>query len=179
MKASVAALIALAAIGYSAPALAGGDLFTNLVDDTNRDFQTLKQNFRAAYTTGYGSWEDYGDATGFSIGDMERRINTRRAVLDALANSADKTADGRTRGLVKMLIRDLDYINLSLLALIRDDRGYSGYIRTAGGELAGSVSGWQEGIRQALLEMRRSTRMYERVSVQADPAGLVVPAAVN
>ncbi len=176
MKASLAALMALAIICCSAPAFAGHELFTELVNDTNSDFVTVKQNFRAAYTAGYGSWKDYGEATGFSIDDMEQRINTRRAILEALTSTADKTADVRTRGVVKMLIHDLDYINLSLLALIRDDRGYSGYIRTTDGELVGGVSKWQEGIRQALLEVRRSVRMYNRISSQADPAGLIVPA---
>ena len=166
MKKTIIALLSLAVIGVSTPAMAGGDWLTRLTNDTNRDFEAVKRNFRAAYTAGYGSWESYGKATGFSIKETEARIKTRRAVLQARVDTADRKMDSRTRGLVKMLIRDLDQINLSVLALIRDDRGYEGYIRTTDAALVGPLSGWQEGIRQSISELRRSLKMVSTIKAR-------------
>jgi hypothetical protein len=163
MKTLKTVVFVVVMLSLATPAFAGVDWLRQMAVNTNKDFETAKLNFRAAYTAGYTSWEDYGRATGFSIGDVEARIKLRRARLNVLATTADTNVDAGTRGLVKLLINDLDRINLSLLALIQDDRGYAGYIRTPDPELVGPVSEWQEGIRQSMRELNRSMRMVRGI----------------
>jgi len=163
MKVLKTVVFVVVMFSLTTPAFAGVDWLRQMATNTKSDFEATKANFRAAYTAGYSSWEDYGRATGFSIQDVEAKIKLRRARLHALATTADLNVDPGTRGLVKLLINDLDRINLSLLALIRDDRGYAGYIRTPDEELVGPVSEWQEGIRQSILELSRSMRMVRGI----------------
>jgi hypothetical protein len=70
------------------------------------------------------------------------------------------------RGLFRLLIRNLDQINLSLLALIGDERGYKACVNSSGGSPGGpgGMESWQEGIGMMIDETRRCLYMAGKIS---------------
>lgn len=178
MKIVISSMMCAAVLFTAANSYAGG--FKEMVDNTQKDFDIVKDNFRAAYSEGYASWAEYEKATGFSLDVVEKRIVARRSRLAMMERSANTAISQSTRGLAKMVIHDLDDINLSILALIRDDRGYAGYIRTPqDNSLIQTVSNWQEGIRTALKEVARSVSMVTTVARQVGAGAQVIPTFVH
>lgn len=178
MKKYITAIICASVLGISATANAAGG-FQELLNGTQKDFDAVKKNFRAAYTSGYGSWAEYEKATGFSLVSVENRIVARRERLALIERSANTSMDPSTRGLAKMVIRDLDDVNLSILALIRDDKGYAGYIRTQDSRIVDGVNGWQEGIRIAIKEAGRCVKMVRMVAGQLNIGTEILPVFVH
>jgi len=159
MRVSVMTLLCATLLFQAVPALAGGGPLTTMMDATQEDYRVIKSNFRAAYELGCQSWEEYGEATGFRVGQVTARIKARRDALRLLKYGACERLPKARRGLVRMLIRDLDDINISLLALAGDGRGYAGLIRTRDNALARGVGIWQEGIRLGIDRTKRCINM--------------------
>jgi len=176
---NIAMLLMLAGLLFSSsPAFAEGAKLNRLVEETQKDYDTLKTNFRAAYNQGSPSWDAYRKSSGFDVIAVETRIAARRQAL-ARIDKAGRTLPAAKRGVVLMLARDLGNINVSMLALIRGDKGYAGYIRTRDDELVKGISDWQEGIRSALIETRRCVEMTRAVSGTLDGGAMLIPLKVH
>ena len=65
------------------------------------------------------------------------RIIARRNAIANMRKVGLKVLSRDQRGLFRLLIRNLDQINLSLLALIGDEKGYKACVNSAGGSQAG------------------------------------------
>jgi hypothetical protein len=148
-----------------------------IADATQSDFEDIKQNFRAAYRSGYGSWESYCKDTGFSLEPYERGISARRAALARIADESASIDDSGHRGLVKMVVSELDDLNLSILMLIHDDKGYAGYISSEEpGKLVENLSAWQESVRTGLKDVRRTIKMARTAASTTYGQAALVPA---
>jgi len=170
--------LALASAGmvfFASTALADGADLGRMIYATQRDFMSAKAHFRAARAAGSASWGAYAGSTGFRLSALEAGIAARRRAARRLEREAGKAMPPGKRGLVRMLAGEIDGINLSLLALIRGDGGYAGYIRTRDEKLIRGVSDWQEGIRTAILDAKRCLRLARKVAgpLYTGPARLV------
>ena len=135
------------------PASADDTRIANLIAATQGDYEAVHAGFQEAHRDG-GLWKSKR-----SLGDLARRIEARRTALSKLGRIGTKTLPPGQRGLFRLVIGSLDQINLSLLALITDGRGYSGYIKTGNQALIKGITAWQEGIRLALIDTRRCLAM--------------------
>ncbi|MGA2193033.1 MAG: hypothetical protein ABSG42_06630 [Nitrospirota bacterium] len=127
--------------------------FTSLLDATDKDYQTIKTEMEDVRN---------GSSPGMDQRELKAAANRIMARRDAIAKMRKvglKVLGRDQRGLFRLLIRNLDQINLSLLALITDGRGYSGYIKTGNQALIKGITAWQEGIRLALIDTRRCLAM--------------------
>ena len=91
------------------------------------------------------------------------RIMARRNAIADMRKVGLKVLSRDQRGLFRLLIRNLDQINLSLLALIGDEKGYKACVNSTGGS-PGGIEGWQEGIGLMIDETRRCLYMAGKVS---------------
>jgi len=170
---AVAAVITVSAASWTHAADTG---LMGIANATQSDFEDIKQNFRAAYRSGYDSWESYCRETGFSLEPYEYRITARRAALTRITDDAVTIEDAGRRGLLKMVVSDLDDLNLSLLMLIRDGNGYAGYISTGDKkEMVERVSSWQESVRTGLKEVRRTIRMVRKATGTTGVKATLIP----
>jgi len=170
---AIVAVISIHAAGNTYAAETG---LMGIAEATQSDFDEIKSNFRAAYRSGYDSWESYCRDTGFSLKPFEQRITARRAALARIANSSEDIEDAGHRGLLKMVVSDLDDLNLSVLMLIHDEKGYAGYISSCDREeLVRNVSLWQESVRKGLKEARRTIRMARKAAGMTDGGATFIP----
>ncbi len=171
MKTIALMLVAVAAVLSASPAFADSARLVRLLNATQTDFDATKTSFKEAYQAGGRDWNGYRT----TAAAVSKRIAARRTALAGMAHSMKNTPPEQ-RGLYRMLTKDLDQINLNFLALIKDDKGYAGYLRTRSGELVRSISEWQEGIRLALAENRRCIKMMRSVKGQYMAKAGSVPA---
>jgi len=164
MKLSLLSLLTLGMVCVSAPAIAEDASIPAILKATQQDFSTIRENFLDAYRAGNTSWDDHGSVTGFDVSTVTMRINARRQALVALLSRSCSDLPQRQRGLARLLIQEIDEVNLSLLAIISDDRGYAGQIRTHDGNLSENLGRWQEGIRLGLARARRCMEMGRLVT---------------
>jgi hypothetical protein len=160
MKVFVLTLACAAMILTAGTAHAGNVMLTRLLNATTSDFKTITSSFISAREDGTLSWEDYRK----KIGETMARIAARREVLEDFERRGAKTMPAGERALVRMMARDLAGINLSLLALVCDGRGYAGYLRTGDEELIKGIVDWQMGIRQAIGQTRRCIKMAGEIT---------------
>jgi len=170
---ALAAVISVCAVGESYAAETG---LMGIAQATQSDFDAIKSNFRAAYRSGYDSWESYCRETGFSLAPYEQRITARRAALTRIADSSGGIDDAGHRGLLRMVVSDLDRLNLSLLMLMHDEKGYAGYISSGDREeILRNVSLWQESVRNGLKDVRRTIRMARKAAGMSDGGAKFIP----
>ena len=152
MKFFMALLIA-STILMAGPARAAdtGGRVVRLINATQDDFDNLKAGFQEARRDGGPSMRAVRDRINTAI----RRIEARRNAIAMMNTNALKVLPASQRGLFRMVVSELDEVNLSLLALIKDDKGYAGYIRTGDEELIKGIREWQEGIRTSINNTRR------------------------
>ena len=172
MKTFALMLAAVAALLTATPAFADSARLVRLLNATQTDFEATKTSFREACRTGGPGWQEYRK----TVATVSMRIAARRVALSGMRRTAMKDTPPGQRGLTKMLARDLDQINVTFLALIKDEKGYAGYLRTRSDDMVKGISDWQEGIRQALAENRRCIKMMARVHGQYMAAAAPVPA---
>jgi len=135
-------ILALTTLFFALPALAAEDgRITSLISATERDCEVIESNFRKACSSGSVSWDSYRQLSGFDMREVEMRIAARRAVLANLAGTADRTLAPDQREMVKMLIRDVDAINVALLHFIHEEIGRDGLARNeADGLMRGTIA---------------------------------------
>lgn len=156
MKFIVFLIPVLLAASLAVPAHAQGK-FTTLLDATDKDYQTIKTEM-----------QDVRDGSSSGLDQRElkaaaNRIMARRSVIANMRKVGLKVLGRDQRGLFRLLIRNLDQINLSLLALIGDEKGYKACINSAGGS-QGGIESWQEGIGMMIDETRRCLYMTGKIS---------------
>ncbi len=125
--------------------------FSNLLDATQRDYETVKVDMRGT-----------GGARAMDARKLKAaadRITARRAAIDNLRRLGLKVLPRDQRGLFRLLVRNLDQINLALLALIGSAKG-PGY----GMNRPGGAVSWQNGIGMMLDETRRCLYMAGKIS---------------
>jgi hypothetical protein len=158
MKFIVFLISVLITVSLVAPAHAQAQgRFTSLLDATERDYQTIKTEMQYARD---------GSSPGMSQRELKAaaiRIMARRAAIADMRKVGLRVLNRDQRGLFRLLIRNLDQINLSLLALVGDEKGYKACFNSAGGS-PGGVESWQEGIGMMIDETRRCLYMAGKVS---------------
>lgn len=155
MKAFTLALACAAIVILSVPsAYAKDGTFERLLKTTQEDYNAVRSAFRETRES-ETSWAAYQRTAGVIF----HRIAIRRKALAYMAELSRKTLPMDQQGLALMYLADLENINLSLMALIKDGRGYAGYMKTGDGELVKGISNWEDGIRLALKETGRSIRL--------------------
>jgi hypothetical protein len=142
------------------PAFADSVKIAKLINATESDYESVKSDFQEAHRDGGPTWE----ADSRDVQDITNRITARREAIRALIMLGMKVLPADQRGLFKLVLGDLDRTNLSLLALIKDERGYTGYSRTGNEELVKGIADWQEGIRQAIRETKRCAALAVAVT---------------
>jgi hypothetical protein len=142
------------------PAYADSVKINRLINATENDYRTVKTDFQEAHRDGGPAWE----ADSRDVLEITNRITARREAIKALIALGEKALPAPQRGLFRLVLEDLDRTNLSILALIKDERGYTGYSRTGNEELVKGIADWQEGIRQALSETKRCAAMAAAVT---------------
>ncbi len=156
MKFIVFLISVLLTASIAVPAHAGGR-FTSLLDATDKDYQTIKTEMQDVRD---------GSSPGMDQRELKAAANRIMARRDAIAKMRKvglKVLGRDQRGLFRLLIRNLDQINLSLLAMIGDEKGYKASVNSAGGSPAGMES-WQAGIGMMIDETRRCLYMAGKVS---------------
>jgi hypothetical protein len=131
--------------------------FTSLLDATEKDYQMIKTEMQDARD---------GSSPGMDQRELkaaESRIMARRAAIADMRKVGLKVLGRDQRGLFRLLIRNLDQINLSLLALIWDEKGYKACVNSSSGS-PGGIQSWQEGIGMMIDETRRCLYMAGKVS---------------
>lgn len=156
---ALAALIVAVGV-FARPAYADSVKITRLINATESDYETVKTNFQEAHRDGGALWESNSSG----LVDITNRITARREAIEALMSLGDRVLPVPQRGLFRLVLEDLDRTNLLLLALIKDDRGYAGYVRTGNEELVKGIADWQEGIRQAIIQTKRCAQMVKAVA---------------
>ncbi len=156
MKALSLVLAGVSLVMVSAvPAHAGGVRLRPLLMATAEDYQTITSCFKGEKEHGRPAWNDYRG----EVGAVIARLTTRRKVLAYMdRDGGDALPPGR-RGLLRMLIRDLDEINLSMLALVMDEHGLCRYLKTGDRDLVAGIAYWQNGIRLAIRQTGRCINM--------------------
>ena len=101
----------------SYPAFASGQEVNKLLSDTRQDFYLIKTTFEKSYPAELRSWKAVRRATGFDIGDFNRRLGQRRLRIRALKTSLNNRPGDRDS--LKMLNR-LDSLEASLFSLVQD-----------------------------------------------------------
>jgi hypothetical protein len=162
MKFIVFLISVLITASIAVPAHAQGR-FTSLLDATEKDYHTIKTEM-----------QDVRDGSSRGMDQRElkaaaNRIMARRAAIADMRKVGLKVLNRDQRGLFRLLIRNLDQINLSLLALIGDERGYKASVNSPGGNPGGAgwpvgMENWQEGIGMMIDETRRCLYMAGKIS---------------
>ena len=142
-----------------APASADPGRLSKMVSATQEDYETLRGSFEQACSSGVVSGKENQD-----LDQAVRRITARREALSNLIKIGVRTLPISQRGLFILLARDLDQINVSLLALAKDDRGYKGYIRTGNEALLKGIKVWQYGIKNSLGDTKRCVEIARKAT---------------
>ena len=142
---SVLAFASLAATAHAESRI------SNLLDATQRDYETINVDMHGA---GGGSAVDAR-----KLKAAADRITARRAAIDNLRRLGLKVLPRDQRGLFRLLVRNLDQINLALLALIGNGKGAAYGMNHTGGTVS-----WQKGIGMMLDDTRRCLYMVGKVS---------------
>ena len=143
---SVLAFASLAATAHAESRI------SNLLDATQSDYEAIKVDMHGA-----------GGARAMDARKLKAaadRITARRAAIDNLRRLGLKVLPRDQRGLFRLLVRNLDQINLALLALIGNGKGAA---YGAANHPGGAVS-WQKGIGMMLDDTRRCLYMVGKVS---------------
>ncbi|HEY3347058.1 MAG TPA: hypothetical protein VGK71_05490 [Nitrospirota bacterium] len=127
--------------------LAGSGKLGRIINATQSDYETVRTAIAADSLADSAKREEISGALG--------RIKARRAALANLVLKADSLLPMNQRGLFKMLVGDIDQINISLLILILDDKGCAGYLKTGNENLLEGIRGWQEAIGRSIKESKR------------------------
>jgi len=168
MKALSMTLVFLSVIASAVPAYAGDAGLANMLNATTKDYQTVTACFKEAREDGALSWDEYRR----QVGGVVARVSARRRALAVIARRGTEGTPVGNRGLVRMLARDLDGINLSILALVMDERGLSGYMKTGDEGLIKGIDDWREGIRLAIRQSARCIKLAGSITVPAMLPGL-------
>ncbi len=161
MKSLAIALAGMSVFMLAAPAHAGDEKLTTLLNATKEDYETVTACLVDARNGDASSWEEGKK----KLGEVVIRVTARREALAVLYKGGADSLPKARRGLARMLIHDLDDINLSLLALVMDGRGLAGYFRTGDEGLVKGINYWREGIRLAIRQTRRCIVMAGGVAV--------------
>ncbi len=143
---SVLAFASLAATAHAESRI------SNLLDATQRDYEAIKVDMHGA--------NDGVSAMGArKLKAAADRITARRAAIENLRRLGLKVLPRDQRGLFRLLVQNLDQINLALLALIVNGRGPACVMNHPDGGVS-----WQKGIGMMLDETRRCLYMVGKVS---------------
>lgn len=163
MKVALSAFFALSLLLLTglcpAPASADSGRLSKMINATEDDYEALRGSFKQACSSGAVSGKEKQE-----VDEAVRRITARREALSNLIKIGVRTLPISQKGLFILLARDLDQINVSLLALAKDDRGYKGYIRTGNESLLKGIRVWQSGIENSLDDTKRCMELARKAT---------------
>ncbi|MHB8174231.1 MAG: hypothetical protein ACYDFU_07205, partial [Nitrospirota bacterium] len=109
-------LISVLAFASLAATAQAENRFSNLLDATQRDYEAIKVDMRGAND----------GAPAMNARELKAatdRITARRRAIDNMRKLGLRVLPQDQRGLFRLLVQNLDQVNLALLALIVDGKG--------------------------------------------------------